>query len=289
MVLESVSRGFWRRAPAALTLPLVWVAVFLAWVPFRAADMGSVLACYRALGHGGWTPPSLGFLFGAAALVLVDLFRVPLVASPAGAGGRLARLGVDRAGRPVGGRRVSRWLPSHTCSGARPRRRSSTSGSEATTPHPLTAATDDTSLLATDHRRAGHVTGETLGHFEISGQARRGRHGRRLPRPRHRASGGRWRSSCCARGGGRSGAHPALPAGGEGGVGPDPPPHRHHPRHRRGPRAGHLDRHGAAWTARACASGSSGVAWPWRRRCGSPSTWRGASPPPTRRGSSTAT
>jgi hypothetical protein len=44
--------------------------------------MGSVLACYRALGHGGWTPPSLGFLFGAAVLLLVDLFRVPLVASP---------------------------------------------------------------------------------------------------------------------------------------------------------------------------------------------------------------
>jgi alginate O-acetyltransferase complex protein AlgI len=97
MVLESVSRGFWRRAPAALTLPLVWAAVFLAWVPFRAADMGSVVACYRALGHGGWTPPSLGFLFGAAALVLVDLFRVPLVAPPAAeeAGGR----GWGRIGR----------------------------------------------------------------------------------------------------------------------------------------------------------------------------------------------
>jgi hypothetical protein len=88
MLLESVSRGFWRRAPAALTRPLVWVAVFLAWVPFRAADMGSVLACYRALGNGGWAPPSLGFLFGAAVLVLVDLFRVPLqapvAAPPAG-------------------------------------------------------------------------------------------------------------------------------------------------------------------------------------------------------------
>ena len=60
MLLESVSRGFWRRAPAALTRPLVLVAVFLAWVPFRAADFGSVLACYRALGHGGWAPPSLG-------------------------------------------------------------------------------------------------------------------------------------------------------------------------------------------------------------------------------------
>jgi len=82
LVLESLSRGFWRRAPAALTLPLVWVAVFLAWVPFRAADVGSVLACYRALGQGGWSAPSLGFLFGAAALVLVDLFRVPLQASP---------------------------------------------------------------------------------------------------------------------------------------------------------------------------------------------------------------
>jgi len=88
MLLESVSRGFWRRAPAAVTRPLVWLAVFLAWVPFRAADFGSVLACYRALGHGGWAPPSLGFLFGGALVVLADLLRVPLAApAPARAAG----------------------------------------------------------------------------------------------------------------------------------------------------------------------------------------------------------
>jgi alginate O-acetyltransferase complex protein AlgI len=94
MLLESVSRGFWRRAPAALTRPVVWVAVFLAWVPFRAADLGSVLACYRALGHGGWAPPSLGFVFGAAVLILADLLRVPLAApDPPPAGWRWAWLG----------------------------------------------------------------------------------------------------------------------------------------------------------------------------------------------------
>jgi D-alanyl-lipoteichoic acid acyltransferase DltB (MBOAT superfamily) len=88
MLLESVSRGFWTRAPAALTRPLVCLAVFLAWVPFRAADFGSVLACYRALGHGGWAPPSLGFLFGVALVVLADLLRVPLTApAPSGAAG----------------------------------------------------------------------------------------------------------------------------------------------------------------------------------------------------------
>jgi hypothetical protein len=79
-----------------LTVPLVWVAVFLAWVPFRAPDLGSVLACYRALGHGGWASPSLGFLFGAGLVVLVDLVRVPLGAPvpPRGAAGRgWARLG----------------------------------------------------------------------------------------------------------------------------------------------------------------------------------------------------
>jgi D-alanyl-lipoteichoic acid acyltransferase DltB (MBOAT superfamily) len=80
MLLESVSRGFWQRAPAALTRPLVWLAVFLAWVPFRAADSGAVLACYRALGQGGWAAPSLAFLFGAALVILVDLLRVPLAA-----------------------------------------------------------------------------------------------------------------------------------------------------------------------------------------------------------------
>ena len=80
MVVESVSRGLWPRAPGALTKPLVLVAVFLAWVPFRAADFDSVLACYRALGHGGWAPPTVGFLFGAGLLLLVDLVRVPLAA-----------------------------------------------------------------------------------------------------------------------------------------------------------------------------------------------------------------
>jgi D-alanyl-lipoteichoic acid acyltransferase DltB (MBOAT superfamily) len=80
MLIESVTRGFWRRAPAALTVPLVWLAVFLAWVPFRAADLDAVVACYRALGHGGWAPPSVGFLFGAAIVVLTDLVRVPLAA-----------------------------------------------------------------------------------------------------------------------------------------------------------------------------------------------------------------
>ena len=80
MLLESVTRGFWRRAPAVLTVPLVWLAVFLAWVPFRAADFDAVVASYRALGHGGWAPPTFGFLFGAAIVLLTDIVRVPLAA-----------------------------------------------------------------------------------------------------------------------------------------------------------------------------------------------------------------
>lgn len=82
ILLEGATRGFWRRAPAVLAVPLVWVAVFLAWVPFRADGLGAVVDCYRALGHGGWAPPSLGFVFGAATLVLVDVLRVPLAATP---------------------------------------------------------------------------------------------------------------------------------------------------------------------------------------------------------------
>jgi alginate O-acetyltransferase complex protein AlgI len=95
MLLESASRGFWRRAPAALTRPLVWLAVFLAWVPFRAPDLASTLACYRALGQGGWAPPSLGLLFGAALVVVVDLLRVPLTA-PAPARGFAGRVWLGR-------------------------------------------------------------------------------------------------------------------------------------------------------------------------------------------------
>jgi D-alanyl-lipoteichoic acid acyltransferase DltB (MBOAT superfamily) len=80
VMLENATPGFWRRAPAALRLPLVWLAVFLAWVPFRAEGLDAMLACYRALGNGGWAPPSLGFLFGVATLLLTDAFRVPLAA-----------------------------------------------------------------------------------------------------------------------------------------------------------------------------------------------------------------
>jgi alginate O-acetyltransferase complex protein AlgI len=88
MLLEGVTRGFWQRAPAALTRPLVLIAVFLAWVPFRAGDFESVVACYAALGRGGWAAPSLGFVYGAMALILVDVVRVPLRAgeAPAAAG-----------------------------------------------------------------------------------------------------------------------------------------------------------------------------------------------------------
>ena len=56
VMLENATPRFWRRAPAALAVPLVWLAVFLAWVPFRAADLGAMVECYRALGHGGWRP-----------------------------------------------------------------------------------------------------------------------------------------------------------------------------------------------------------------------------------------
>jgi len=96
MLLESASRGFWRRAPAVLTRSLVWVGVFLAWVPFRADDFASVLACYGALGHGGWARPSLAFLFGTATLILVDLFRVPLTVPEPPPGSRVSLLAHGR-------------------------------------------------------------------------------------------------------------------------------------------------------------------------------------------------
>jgi D-alanyl-lipoteichoic acid acyltransferase DltB (MBOAT superfamily) len=81
ILLENASRPFWERAPPALTRPLVWIGVFLAWVPFRAPDLDAVLACYRALGHEGWTQPPLALLFGTGVLLMVDMLRVPLAAS----------------------------------------------------------------------------------------------------------------------------------------------------------------------------------------------------------------
>lgn len=98
VMLENATPGFWRRSPALLLRPLVWLAVFLAWVPFRADGVSAMLACYAALGHGGWTPPSLGFLFGAATLLLCDGLRVPLAAKGASsvAAGRGVRAWLGR-------------------------------------------------------------------------------------------------------------------------------------------------------------------------------------------------
>jgi D-alanyl-lipoteichoic acid acyltransferase DltB (MBOAT superfamily) len=97
VMLENATPGFWRRVPLALRLPLVWLAVFLAWVPFRADGFGAMLACYAALGRGGWAVPSLGFLFGAAALLLADAFRVPLAApAPQPAAGWRGWFGLGR-------------------------------------------------------------------------------------------------------------------------------------------------------------------------------------------------
>jgi D-alanyl-lipoteichoic acid acyltransferase DltB (MBOAT superfamily) len=82
MLLESATAGFWRRAPAWVTRPLVWAAVFLAWVPFRAPDLTSTLACYRALAHGGGGPPALTLIFGAVVIIVADVIRVPLAPAP---------------------------------------------------------------------------------------------------------------------------------------------------------------------------------------------------------------
>ena len=79
MLFESSAGAWWSRAPGAITRVFVWIAVFLAWVPFRAPDVASTVACYRALGHGGWARPSLDLVFGALVIVLIDVFRVPLV------------------------------------------------------------------------------------------------------------------------------------------------------------------------------------------------------------------
>jgi alginate O-acetyltransferase complex protein AlgI len=79
MLLESAAGASWSRLPGALRRVFVWIAVFLAWVPFRAPDVASTIACYRALGHGGWARPSLDLVFAAIVVVLVDRFRVPLV------------------------------------------------------------------------------------------------------------------------------------------------------------------------------------------------------------------
>ena len=61
----------------------MWLAVFLAWVPFRAADIEA--PCSRATapsGTGAGRRRRSASSSAAAVLVLVDLFRVPLLAPP---------------------------------------------------------------------------------------------------------------------------------------------------------------------------------------------------------------
>jgi D-alanyl-lipoteichoic acid acyltransferase DltB (MBOAT superfamily) len=89
-----VAAHAWRMArlpalPAALAAPLTLLGVMLAWVPFRAADLGTTGAIYAALlgGNGLGTAPPSAFDGLAAALALrapgLD-WALPLAALPVG-------------------------------------------------------------------------------------------------------------------------------------------------------------------------------------------------------------
>jgi alginate O-acetyltransferase complex protein AlgI len=77
--MQLVGRA-WDRVPRLIAVPVMWVLVFLIWIPFRAGDMAATVQAFQALGAGGWTSPSLGFLVGALGIVAADLLRVPLPA-----------------------------------------------------------------------------------------------------------------------------------------------------------------------------------------------------------------
>ena len=130
MVLESVTRGFWRRAPAALARPLVWVA--------RVPGLGSLPGRRLRLGARVLPRSRTGGLGPALARLPVRGGRRgrggprPRPARGAGSSphGPRRRLGV-RPGRALGRRLASSSPSSRTSSGAPLRRRSSTSGSDS--------------------------------------------------------------------------------------------------------------------------------------------------------------
>jgi len=76
LLINNHTGFFWKRAPAIVSIPLVWVFVFLAWTPFRATSFTNMLEAYQALGHGGFSAPSMAFMFGALGLVFCDVFHV---------------------------------------------------------------------------------------------------------------------------------------------------------------------------------------------------------------------
>ena len=86
------------------------------------------------------------------------------------------------------------------------------------------------------------MTGTTVGHYEVPREARRRRHGRGLqgPRPAAEPDGGAQVPATRQRRDGREA--PPLPAGSAGGLGAEPPGHRHDLRSSEvGPRRLHRD------------------------------------------------
>ena len=74
LILERVFDRGGALIPRPVGHVLTLAFVFLAWVPFRSADLAATGASYAALGNGGWEWPALGFLLGAASLIAVDVY-----------------------------------------------------------------------------------------------------------------------------------------------------------------------------------------------------------------------
>jgi alginate O-acetyltransferase complex protein AlgI len=76
MVLQHIVRVPWRRIPKPIAIALIWLVVFVAWVPFRASNLPATFAVMSALIRPGWVAPPIGFIFGVAGIILADVFSV---------------------------------------------------------------------------------------------------------------------------------------------------------------------------------------------------------------------
>ncbi len=74
LIAERMSGKFLQRIPKMVATILTLVLVFLAWVPFRAPDLSSMVECYAALANGGWERPALGFMLGLIGLIAMDTY-----------------------------------------------------------------------------------------------------------------------------------------------------------------------------------------------------------------------
>lgn len=74
LVTERAMKGTWEKIPFPLRWVVVFISVYIAWVPFRAPNISATFQIYKSIFHGGFAMPSWNFILSIFGLLFCDLF-----------------------------------------------------------------------------------------------------------------------------------------------------------------------------------------------------------------------